>query len=66
MAGFDDPGVFFSDAVTANEGELGPDGSAGLVRLQTRFRDFIRQFHEGHFDYKYRYAFHQLSFLTDS
>ncbi|XP_077300178.1 minichromosome maintenance 5 [Arctopsyche grandis] len=53
MAGFDDPGVFFSDALNAGEAN---EGAPAFTQVQSRFRDFIRQFHEGHFNYKYRDA----------
>lgn len=51
MEGFDDAGLFFSD-------NFGDDQqSAGQVNLQAvkrKFKEFLRQFHEGNFNYKYR------------
>ena len=51
MEGFDDPGIFFSDNFAVDE----PRGN--LLNLQASkkmFKEFIRQFHEGNFNYKYR------------
>lgn len=53
MAGFDDLGVFFSD----NLGGGGEDVERSIGSLQAvkrRFKEFLRQFHEGNFQYKYR------------
>lgn len=56
MEGFDDAGLFFSD-------NFGDDQqSAGQVNLQAvkrKFKEFLRQFHEGNFNYKYRWALRQ-------
>lgn len=52
MEGFDDAGVFFSDNFAAEE-----DSNASNINLQgvkKKFKEFIRQFHEGNFNYKYR------------
>ncbi|XP_066992931.2 DNA replication licensing factor Mcm5 [Anabrus simplex] len=54
MEGFDDPGVFFSDNF-GSEGSVA-DGQISLQGVKKKFRDFIRQFHEGNFNYKYRDA----------
>jgi len=52
MAGFDDPGIFFSD----NFGSEDQQDEHTINRQQTknRFREFIRQYHEGNFTYRYR------------
>lgn len=52
MAGFDDPGIFFSD----NFGSEDHQDESQINRQQTKnkFREFIRQFHEGNFSYRYR------------
>uniref|UniRef100_A0A1B6D033 DNA replication licensing factor MCM5 n=2 Tax=Clastoptera arizonana TaxID=38151 RepID=A0A1B6D033_9HEMI len=53
MEGFDDQGVFFSDNFADD------NHSAIQVNLQAikrRFKEFLRQFHEGNFNYKYRDA----------
>ena len=52
MEGFDDPGVFFSDNFGSEDQ---PDeGQANRQQVKNRLREFIRQFHEGNFTYKYR------------
>ncbi|XP_017891576.1 DNA replication licensing factor Mcm5-like [Ceratina calcarata] len=51
MEGFDDPGIFFSDNFST------PDTNETQTNLQyakKKFMEFIRQFHEGNFNYKYR------------
>lgn len=51
MEGFDDAGIFFSD----NFGN--DDNRSDTINLQTvkkKFKDFLREFHEGNFNYKYR------------
>ena len=52
MEGFDDPGIFFSDTFGGDEGGQ-PDRDDMLKRKNT-FKEFLRQFHEGNFNYKYR------------
>ncbi|XP_047118954.1 DNA replication licensing factor Mcm5 isoform X1 [Schistocerca piceifrons] len=52
MEGFDDPGIFFSD-------NFGGDDQASESRLtlqstKKKFKQFLKQFHEGNFNYKYR------------
>jgi len=52
MEGFDDAGIFFSD----NFGN--DDNRSDTINLQTvkkKFKDFLREFHEGNFNYKYRF-----------
>lgn len=52
MAGFDDPGIFFSDNFGSEDQ---PDeGQINRQQIKNRFREFIRQFHEGNFTYRYR------------
>ena len=52
MEGFDDAGIFFSDTIggedTLNETQI------NYQSVKRRFKEFIRQFHEGNFNYKYR------------
>ena len=52
MAGFDDPGIFFSD----NFGSEDQQDEEKINRQQTKnkFKEFLRQYHEGNFSYKYR------------
>ena len=52
MAGFDDAGVFFSDNFGSEDQT--DDTSTNRLQLKNKFRDFIRQFHEGNFSYCYR------------
>ncbi|KYN15000.1 DNA replication licensing factor mcm5 [Trachymyrmex cornetzi] len=52
MEGFDDPGVFFSDNF-AVENEV-HENRVNLQHSKKKFKEFIRQFHEGNFNYKYR------------
>ena len=52
MEGFDDPGVFFSDNFGSEDQ---PDeGQINRQQVKNRLREFIRQFHEGNFSYRYR------------
>ena len=52
MAGFDDAGVFFSDNFGSEDQP--DDGNANRLQIKKRFKEFIRQFHEGNFSYRYR------------
>ncbi|KAL1417258.1 hypothetical protein MTO96_026994 [Rhipicephalus appendiculatus] len=54
MAGFDDGGVFFSDNFSSENTQ--DDSQVNLQAVKRRFRDFLRQFHEGNFNYRYRYS----------
>ncbi|XP_076463942.1 DNA replication licensing factor mcm5-A-like [Babylonia areolata] len=52
MEGFDDAGIFYSDSFQA-EGQT--DGNQiDRVHVKSKFKEFIRQFHEGNFSYRYR------------
>ncbi|KAG0716629.1 DNA replication licensing factor Mcm5 [Chionoecetes opilio] len=53
MDGFDDPGIFFSDNFA---GEDQQDNQINLQAVKQTFREFIREFHQGNFNYKYRDA----------
>ncbi|XP_075223178.1 minichromosome maintenance 5 [Lycorma delicatula] len=52
MEGFDDPGIFFSDNFGGDDGQS--DVHINLQSVKKKFKDFLRQFHEGNFNYKYR------------
>lgn len=52
MEGFDDPGIFFSDNFGGDDGQS--DVNINLQAVKRKFKDFLRQFHEGNFNYKYR------------
>lgn len=52
MAGFDDPGVFFSDNFSSEDQQNATQLS--LIAVKRRFKDFLREFHEGNFAYRYR------------
>lgn len=54
MEGFDDPGVFFSDNFGVDENES--QDQINLQAVKKKFKEFIRQFHTGNFNYKYRYG----------
>ncbi|KAL0869248.1 hypothetical protein ABMA27_007518 [Loxostege sticticalis] len=54
MEGFDDPGVFFSDNFGVEENES--QDQVNLQAVKKKFKEFIRQFHTGNFNYKYRDA----------
>ncbi|XP_043511832.1 DNA replication licensing factor Mcm5-like [Frieseomelitta varia] len=51
MEGFDDPGIFFSDNFSVGESN---ETQTNLQHSKRKFMEFIRQFHEGNFNYKYR------------
>lgn len=54
MEGFDDPGVFFSDNFGVEENES--QDHVNLQAVKKKFKEFMRQFHTGNFNYKYRDA----------
>ncbi|CAG9565242.1 unnamed protein product [Danaus chrysippus] len=54
MEGFDDPGVFFSDNFGVEENES--QDQVNLQAVKKKFKEFIRQFHTGNFNFKYRDA----------
>lgn len=51
MSGFDDLGIYFSGNITNENEDLNQFNSNNIRR---RFKDFLRQFHNGDFVYKYR------------
>lgn len=55
MAGFDEGGVFFSDNFGSEEQT--DENQINRQQVKKRFKDFIRQFHEGNFSYTYRCIF---------
>uniref|UniRef100_A0A2P2HWJ7 DNA replication licensing factor MCM5 n=1 Tax=Hirondellea gigas TaxID=1518452 RepID=A0A2P2HWJ7_9CRUS len=52
MEGFDDPGIFFSDNFASEDNSERNHGS--LQAIKKKFKEFLREFHEGNFSYKYR------------
>ncbi|KAK3932833.1 DNA replication licensing factor Mcm5 [Frankliniella fusca] len=56
MEGFDNPGVFFSDNFGAGDEEQRSEVNVGFQATKRKLKDFLRQFHEGNFNYKYRDA----------
>ncbi|XP_063231306.1 DNA replication licensing factor Mcm5 [Bacillus rossius redtenbacheri] len=52
MEGFDDPGVFFSDNFGGDDQQS--DIHLNLQGVKRKFKEFLKQFHEGNFNYKYR------------
>lgn len=61
MEGFDDPGVFFSDNFTPANNE-----QINLQAIKKKFKEFIRQFHEENFNFKYRYCVCLQYYLSDN
>ncbi|XP_043475404.1 DNA replication licensing factor Mcm5 [Leptopilina heterotoma] len=53
MEGFDQPGIFFSDNFSI-DGEQNQEDQATFQASKKKLKEFIRQFHEGNFNYKYR------------
>jgi len=52
MEGFDDPGIYYSDNFGSEERTN--ETQLNNQAIKKNFKDFIRQFHEGNFNYKYR------------
>lgn len=53
MEGFDDPGVYYSN--TFGTEEQSTESQVNNLAVKKKYKDFIRQFHEGNFNYKYRF-----------
>lgn len=52
MAGFDEEAIFFSDNFgTADDTNI---LQSSFRNVKRQFKDFLRKFHEGNFNYKYR------------
>ena len=56
MEGFDDPGIFFSDNFSTTDDQTNQQVNLRLVKK--KFKEFLRQYHEENFNYKYRSVFH--------
>lgn len=54
MAGFDDLGVFFSENLLTEEESNISSSNANSNAIKRRFKEFLRQYHCGDFQYKYR------------
>lgn len=55
MAGFDDLGVFFSDnLLTDEEAPSGSQTGLNVNVVKKRFKEFLGDYHDGDFEYKYR------------
>ncbi|XP_002739225.1 DNA replication licensing factor mcm5-like [Saccoglossus kowalevskii] len=52
MAGFDEQNIFFSDNFQSQDNQ--DEGRVDRLGTQRRYKEFLRQFHEGSFNYKYR------------
>ena len=52
MEGFDDPGIYYSD--NFGSADQNNETNVNNQAVKKKFKDFIRQFHEGNFNYKYR------------
>nr|CAH0098446.1 unnamed protein product [Daphnia galeata] len=57
MEGFDDPGIYYSDNFGSEE--QANETNINNQAIKKKYKDFIRQFHEGNFNYKYRDALKQ-------
>lgn len=55
MEGFDDPGIFFSDNFAGDDQQ--DLNQINFQAVKKKFREFIREFHQGNFNYKYRLVF---------
>ena len=53
MAGFDDLGVFFNENLIQSQ-ESGDAPTINANAAKRRFKEFLRQYHSGDFQYKYR------------
>lgn len=51
MEGFDDPGLYFANNCPVAEPA---ENQKNFKRSQIKFKEFIRQFREDNFNYKYR------------
>lgn len=51
MEGFDDPGIFFSENFSSEDHQ---ETQINFQATKRKFKEFLRQFHEGNFNYKYR------------
>ena len=60
MEGFDDAGMYYSDNLGSEEQVN--ENIVNNLAIKKKFKEFIRQFHEGNFNYKYRYV-HELVIL---
>lgn len=63
MAGFDDPGVFYSESLLS-EGHT-EDGDISRMAAQRRFKEFIKTFldHENVYSYRYGGSLYKTSAL---
>ncbi|XP_015783524.1 DNA replication licensing factor mcm5-B [Tetranychus urticae] len=52
MDGFDDPGVYFSNVSSLQD--EGEGRQINLTGIKRKFKDFLKQYHEGNLLYKYR------------
>lgn len=57
MEGYDNLGVFFSDNFAGEADDPSDERKKKLVVAKRKFKDFLREFQEGNFNYKYRLAF---------
>lgn len=55
MEGFDDPGIFFSDNFSANDEQN--ETQVNFQGIKKKFKEFLREYHEDNFNYKYRYFY---------
>lgn len=54
MSGFDQGAVYFSDSLFNQTNEQ--DNVANLQHAKKKFKEFIRRFNDGGFDFHYRYS----------
>lgn len=53
MAGFDEPGIYYSDNFAEENRENGSQ-TINLQAVKKKFKEFIRQYHTDNFNFKYR------------
>ena len=57
MAGFDDPGVFYSDPLYSEDGQSEAGTDESNTTIQKKFYDFLRTFMDDTNVYCYRYKY---------
>lgn len=53
MAGFDEMGIFFADNLGGND-NVDEFNTENVHSIKRKFKEFLRNFHDGNFVYKYR------------
>lgn len=66
MEGYDNLGVFFSDNFAGDGDDPTDERKKKLVVAKRKFKDFLREFQEGNFNYKYRLELSCLCFFLEN